>query len=115
MYMPGRLRTASRPSRTVMSFAPYDPPPLPLAPLEPPLRAPAGPGVLFFLLPAPRWEGFATQLPFDPIRGCLRPSCPGWKSPCEQEGRGLTKEHKSLAVESPEIGAKSAEIPCKSG
>jgi len=23
MYMPGRLRTASRPSRTVMSFAPY--------------------------------------------------------------------------------------------
>src|SRR5437773_3015942 len=24
MYMPGRLRTASRPSRTVMSLAPYD-------------------------------------------------------------------------------------------
>src|SRR5215212_3809497 len=25
MYMPGRLRTASRPSRTVMSWAPYEP------------------------------------------------------------------------------------------
>src|ERR671914_721775 len=28
MYMPGRLRTASRPSRTVMSFAPYEALPL---------------------------------------------------------------------------------------
>src|SRR4051794_21846387 len=41
MYIPGRLRTASKPSRTVMSLASYEaPPPLPFAVALPP--APLG-------------------------------------------------------------------------
>jgi len=32
-----------------------------------------------FLLAPPRWEVFATQLPFSPIRGCLDLRDPAWK------------------------------------
>src|SRR5215204_3290106 len=100
MYMPGRLRTASRPSRTVMSLASYEEP---LAALlvfaAVRLAAPLVREELFLLAP-PRWGVFATQLPFGPINGCLDLRDPAPKVLCGQEGRGLTTStHKSTSRE----------------
>jgi hypothetical protein len=58
--MPGRLRTASRPSRTVMSLASYEAPPLPFAAG---LRPFAGAFLLVvFFVAGDRFDGFARAL-----------------------------------------------------
>src|SRR5690349_13222691 len=99
MYMPGRLRTASSPSRTVMSLAPYD---------EPFLA-----GLLLAVRLGARWDVFATQLPFSPISGNLDLRDPARSCPCGHEDRGLTQVYISLPAESLGNSAEASQKPCK--
>src|SRR5262245_54683510 len=102
MYMPGRLRTASSPSRTVMSLARQEEPlPLLFRSVLVPVRL-AAPSALEerFLLAPPRWEVFATQLPFVKS-GMPTTFVTRLGKSLRTEGRGVTQVHISLPAERP--------------
>src|SRR4026209_492932 len=124
MYMPGRLRTASSPSRTVMSFAPYEPffafgavflaaaffaagflvDAFLVAPDPPEAR---------FLEALPRAAVFATQLPFSSFTG--NPDLiSGAESPGGHGSRGSFQVHISLPVGARGTSVDDTQKPCKS-
>src|SRR3954468_20249644 len=94
MYMPGRLRTASRPSSTVMSLAPYVPP----LPLGEPFAA-----VLVFF-------SAKKSLPSDQAK-----PRPKWCVPLLGAHRigAATQVDIRIPVPAPENGSGPAQNPCK--
>src|SRR6188472_1427800 len=98
MYMPGRLRTASRPSSTVMSLAPYVPP----FPLLLPLGGPFAAVLVFF--------SAKKSLPSDQAK-----PRPKWCEPplgAHRIGAAIQVDIR-IPVPVPENGPERAQNPCK--